>query len=584
MSSTDLSTTVTGLPDWLDSRNGGQQPTKTPGALFKWVLESLHFNQEATSRRDVITWCLARTSLASVDTLLTELRLEEAAPSKKGRNKAKIAQKYLTARIMAELAELGKLNSPQVKDDVIHYTIQCFEYWRHNPEQDQRPEERDSRKLNFVRLVVALVRNTPEPFRSDLFPSEQRTAWISLFGAWAINLDSKENQTPVPNSLSSLSPTNQITTLSCMSLIARCSVLIAGSVELDSKFSRWLCKLLLLEENDQIVIALQNIPSMSGSVNQLIVEFISALIRSNRDQLNIISKELITRCYMSDNVTVNSRAFLSLAAVIGSESWEAQEQEQLEKCAIELLVLALANMASDLPQVSQSARLFAGVLANHIMPTRPAPECSIEDYPEQIVRCLQRHTYAILNEIFTRLRPLSDDDKDSSFGGGELEFFYEWRLLSLIIPWLKNIKVDDQKTFSSEIAFLFNNLLFCTFRFGRRHPTIIKRIWSALAGHDSNALLTINLINALCRLDNLDPFILELIQEVVGEIALKADCAFDLIIAGLANHSFVAYQIQSIVESPHWTLKKTKTDSPNGSVNSGKLDGSGNARPLQEGT
>ena len=127
----------------------------------------------------------------------------------------------------------------------------------------------------------------------------------------------------MPNSLSSLSPP-QITTLSCMSLIARCSVLIAGSVELDSKFSRWLCKLLLLEENDQIVIALQNIPALNGCVNQLIIEFVSALIRSNRDQLNVISSELINRCYMSDNVTVNSRAFLSLAAVIGSESWEAQ--------------------------------------------------------------------------------------------------------------------------------------------------------------------------------------------------------------------------------------------------------------------
>ena len=136
---------------------------------------------------------------------------------------------------MAELAELGKLNSPQVKDDVINYTIQCFEYWRHNPEHDQRPEERDSRKLNFVRLVVALVRNTPEPYRADLFPSDQRTAWISLFGSWAINLDATgRDQVPVPNSLSSLSPSNQITTFSCMSLIARCSVLIAGSVELDA--------------------------------------------------------------------------------------------------------------------------------------------------------------------------------------------------------------------------------------------------------------------------------------------------------------------------------------------------------------
>ena len=35
---------------------------------------------------------------------------------------------------------------------------------------------------------------------------------------------------------------------------------------------------------------------------------------------------------------------------------------------------------------------------------------------------------------------------------------------------------------------------------------------------------------------------------------------------------------QAQVESPHWTLKKTKTDSPNGSVNSGKLAGSGERR------
>ena len=117
--------------------------------------------------------------------------------------------------------------------------------------------------------------------------------------------------------------------------------------------------------------------------------------------------------------------------------------------------------------------------------------------------------------------------------------------MSLIIPWLKNIRIDEQKTFSNEVSFLLNNLLYCTYRYGRRHPTIIKKIWAALAGHDSNALLTVNLINALCRLDNLDPFILDLIQEVAGEVCLKTDVAFDYVVAGLANHSFVAYQIQA---------------------------------------
>ena len=46
-------------------------------------------------------------------------------------------QKYLTARVLAEMCELGKLNNP-VKDEVTQYTLQCCEYWRSNPEQVRR--------------------------------------------------------------------------------------------------------------------------------------------------------------------------------------------------------------------------------------------------------------------------------------------------------------------------------------------------------------------------------------------------------------------------------------------------------------
>ena len=70
MTTQDWSSTATGTPDWLDCRNGSHlSPTKTPQALFKWVLESLSFANEA-SRRDLITSCLARTSQVSVETLL----------------------------------------------------------------------------------------------------------------------------------------------------------------------------------------------------------------------------------------------------------------------------------------------------------------------------------------------------------------------------------------------------------------------------------------------------------------------------------------------------------------------------------
>ena len=89
-------------------------------------------------------------------------------------------------------------------------------------------EDRDSRRLNFVRLVVALIRNSPEAERKDLFSTEQRSHLASLFGTW------------------SPSVSTAFTTLSCMALIGRCSVLIAGTVELDQRFSLWLGKLLLL--------------------------------------------------------------------------------------------------------------------------------------------------------------------------------------------------------------------------------------------------------------------------------------------------------------------------------------------------
>ena len=341
MTTQDWSSTATGTPDWLDCRNGSHlSPTKTPQALFKWVLESLSFANEA-SRRDLITSCLARTSQVSVETLLSELKLSEAALNVRKRNKRRDQQKYLTARIMAEMCELGKLNNP-VKDEVINYILQSWEYWKSNPEQDTRPEERDQRKLNFVRLVVALIRNSPEEQRKDLFTSEQRSNLASLFGNWSLNLENTQSV--------------QITTLSCMSLIGRCSVLIAGTVELDSKFSKWLCKLLCLHENDQITLALASIPNLSGSVDSLIIEFISSLIRSNRDQLNIFSTELIQRCYSSNNPIVNSRSFLSLASVIGSEGWEGSELEQIDQIRISLLVLSLSNLYSDSPNVSKAAQ------------------------------------------------------------------------------------------------------------------------------------------------------------------------------------------------------------------------------------
>ena len=139
------------------------------------------------------------------------------------------------------------------------------------------------------------------------------------------------------------------------------------------------------------------------------------------------------------------------------------------------------------------------------------------------------------------------------------------------VPWIRNIKFEENK-FSAEAIFIFNNLLYCNYKFSRRHPAVTKKIWASFASNESNALLTLNLINALCRLDNLDSSILSLLQEVTGEICLKAPAAFDYIINNLTNHTVVAYQIQSSAEFPHWSVKKTKSDSPNGSVNSGKLD------------
>ena len=59
---------------------------------------------------------------------------------------------------------------------------------------------------------------------------------------------------------------------------------------------------------------------------------------------------------------------------------------------------------------------------------------------------------------------------------------------------------------------------------------------------------------------------------MAGEICLKAPAAFNSVINSLTNHTIVGYQIQQQANAPYWMVKKTKSDSPNGSVNSGKLD------------
>ena len=60
----------------------------------------------------------------------------------------------------------------------------------------------------------------------------------------------------------------------------------------------------------------------------------------------------------------------------------------------------------------------------------------------------------------------------------------------------------------------------------------------------------------------------------MAEICLQAPAAFQLAVSNLANHGSVPFQVQPAAESPHWMVKKSTSDSPNGSVNSAKIDSS----------
>ena len=563
-----MDATPTGTPDWL-SNSGLLSATKRPDGLFKWVLDSLQNTNEVT-KRELITSCLARTSQVSVELLLSELKLQDAAPNAKKRNKRRDQQKYQTARILAEMAELGKLNHP-VKPNVIKYTLHCYEYWKSVNGEQELSEDRDQRRLNFVRLVVALIRNSPEDARKELFTTEQRSNLASLFGTW-----SPSQQT-------------EYSTLSCMALIGRCSVLIAGTVELDQRFSYWLSRLLLLEENEQITTAVENITAIktAGSVDALIIEFVSALLRANRDQLYIFSTELIHRCYHADTQIVNQRAFLALASVIGSEGWEGAELEQIEQIKVPLIVLSLANLSNESSQVSQAAQLFSQVLAKYLSAAGENIESVSSDlYPAMLASRLSSFTYPVVAEIFSRLQPrmvggdetrrveIDPLDQHNSLNfDNSLNFFYESRLLNLLIPWLKNIRLEGNCV-SPESLFILNNLLYCSHRFSKRHPVATRHIWSALASNEANAMAAINCLAALARLDNLDVSIHELLQDVVREICLQAPSAFECIVTNLTNHGPVPFQLQPAAESPHWTVKKSKSDSPNGSVNSAKVESS----------
>lgn len=447
--------------------------------------------------------------------------------------------------------------------------MHCYDYWKSvNGEQEV---SEDQRRLNFVRLVVALIRNSPEDARKELFTTEQRSNLASLFGTWSPSM------------------TTEFSTLSCMALIGRCSVLIAGTVELDQRFSLWLSRLLLLEENEQITAAVENITAIksAGSVDALIIEFVSALLRANRDQLYIFSTELIHRCYHADAQIVNQRAFLALASVIGSEGWEGVELEQIEQIKVPLIVLSLANLSNESSQVSQAAQLFSQVLAKYLSATGENIESISSDlYPAMLAARLSSFTYPVIAEIFSRLQPrvigVDDsrrveldplDQHNVAFVDNSLNFFYESRLLNLLIPWLKNVRLDGNCV-SAESLFILNNLLYCSHRFSKRHPTATRHIWSALASNESNAMASINCLAALARLDNLDASIHALLQDVVGEICLQAPPAFECIVSNLTNHGPVPYQVQPAADSPHWTVKKSKSDSPNGSVNSAKVESS----------
>ncbi|CAG5096928.1 Oidioi.mRNA.OKI2018_I69.XSR.g14850.t1.cds [Oikopleura dioica] len=563
----------TGTSDWMTC-TALINASKTPDALFKWILDSLQ-NTSENAKKELITTCLARTSIEAIDLLLQELKLSEAAPSSRRKNK-RDRQRFQTAKVMAELAELGKL-ATEVKSDketdvpiregVVDYAINCYEYFQGvNLEQDYS-EDRDQRKFNFIRLLIGLIRNCPESHRKHLFSTEIRSKMASLFGTWCPSLASDLNQ------------------LSCMALIGRCSILLAGTVELDPRFSAWLSRLLLLEENEQIKSAISQISAVKcfSSIDALIIEFVSALLRANNDQLFEFSSELMRRCYQADAELVNRRALLALASVVGSEGWdrmEAPQREQMTRMKVPLLVLAMANMSNENSQVAQASQLFVQVLAKHCSKEGKVIEStSPEKYPEVLAAELIDLTFPILTEIFLRLQNrgaenFREDLVDPKIGqiDNSLNFFYEARLLSLLLHWLRKLQLDSCS--SKESLFIINNLLFCTYTFSRRHPVVTREVWFALGQNEQNAMIVIYSICAMARLDNLDQTVVDLFQDVMSEITYASPNAFEYLITSLNNHGPVPYNVQRLVEKPSWIVKKVKSDSPNGSVNSAKIEGS----------
>lgn len=567
----------TGTADWMTCTaliNG----SKTPDALFKWVLDTL-INASENSKKDLITNCLARTSIVAIDLLLEELKLSEAAPNSKRKNKRRDPQRFQTAKVMAELAELGKLakvngDSAPIRKGVLDYTTNCYDYFFGVNSEQEYSDDRDQRKFNFIRLVIGLIRNCPEGHRRDLFSTDNRSKMAGLFGTWCPSLASDLNA------------------LSCMALIGRCSVLLAGTVELDPRFSAWLSRLLLLEENEQIKTAIAQISTVKsyGSIDALIIEFVSALLRANNDQLFDFSSELMRRCYQADAELVNRRALLALASVVGSEGWDRMEdtqREQMTRMKVPLLVLAMANMANENSQVALASQLFAQVLAKHCSSHGKVIESMSPDkYPEKLATELTEYTFPILTEIFLRLQNrgaenVREDLVDAKNAGqidNSLNFFYEARLLNLLMPWLKKIQLESCSCKRS--LFIINNLLFCSFTFSRRHPVVTREVWLALASNDQNAMIVIHSICAMAGLDNLDPSVNGLFQDVMAEVTFVAQPAFEYLITSLNNHGVVPFNVQRHGENPGWIVKRTKSDSPNGSVNSAKMEGSRTRRTV----
>jgi hypothetical protein len=150
---------------------------------------------------------------------------------------------------------------------------------------------------------------------------------------------------------------------------------------------------------------------------------------------------------------------------------------------------------------------------------------SNELYPSMLASQLSSFTYPIIAEIFSRLQPRIDEtrrveidplEQNTPYVDNSLNFFYESRLLNLLIPWLKNIRLESDSKYSNCImpqsVFIMNNLLYCTYWFSKRHPVATKQIWASLASYEPNAIAALNTISALARLDNLDIGVHSLLQ------------------------------------------------------------------------